>query len=139
MMTDENGNVAKLSKAYDAWAATKGDANVWYDILAEEVSWGSLADGRPGMDFTKPRASKHDVVGYFEGLANDWSMITYIVNDYVAQGDRVVALVECGWTHRKTGKSLMTPKADVWTFKDGKVTEFMEFYDTQGALAACED
>lgn len=133
-MTEDEANVAKLREVYAAWSDTKGSANVWYDILADRVSWGSLADGRPGMDFTRPRASKDEVVGYFEGLAKDWTMEFYIVNDYVAQNGRVVALVESGWKNRNTGKVVKTPKADVWKFQDGKATEFMEFYDTLAAV-----
>ncbi len=137
-MTQEDANVAALRDAYVAWQETRGDANVWYGILADEIAWGSLADGRPGMEFTKPRASKHEVVGYFEGLAEDWSMEFYHINEYVAQDGRVVALGECSWTNRKTGKTVTIPKVDVWMFKDGKATQFMEFYDTQTVLEACE-
>lgn len=41
------------------------------DILADEIAWGSVAAGRPGMEFTRPRASKEEVVSYFEELAHD--------------------------------------------------------------------
>ena len=133
-MTEDDANVAKLRAAYAAYADTKGQADIWYDILSDQVSWGSLADGRPGMDFTKPCASKEEVVAYFDGLAKDWEMEFYIVNDFVAQNGRVVALAESGWKNRHTGKVVKTPKADVWTFKDGKATEFMEFYDTLAAV-----
>ncbi len=138
-MTEEEANVARLRDAYAAWHDTKGDANVWYDILADEIAWGSLADGRPGLDFTRPRASKKEVVGYFEGLAQDWSMEFYFINEYVAQGGRVVALGEMSWTNRKTGKTITIPKVDVWMFQDGKATQFMEHYDTHIAISACEE
>ena len=137
-MTQEDANVAILRRTYAAWAETKGDAKVWLDILADHVAWGSLADGAPGLDFTRPRASKQEVVGYFEGLAKDWSMEFYHVNEYVAQGGRVVALGECSWTNRRSGKTATMPKVDIWQFEDGKVTQFMEFYDTQKAIAASQ-
>ena len=138
MTGEEEANVATLRKAYAAWHDTKGDAEVWYGILADEISFGSLADGKPGMEFTKPCASKAEVVGYFEGLARDWSMEFYHINEYVAQGGRVVALGEISFTNRKTGKKMTIPKVDVWMFQDGKATQFMEHYDTYTALAACE-
>lgn len=137
-MTEEQSNVAILQGAYDAWHESKGDANVWLDILADHVAWGSLADGRPGMEFTKPRASKAEVIGYFEELANDWTMQAYIVNEFVAQGGRVVALCECSWIHTRTGKTVTIPKVDVFLLEDGKITQFMEFYDTQTVIAACD-
>ena len=138
-MTEEEANVARLREAYKAWYETRGDAEVWYDILADEIALGSLADGRPGMEFTKPCASKEEVMGYFEGLARDWLMESYHINEYVAQGGRVVALGEMSWTHRRTGKTVTTPKVDVWLFQDGKATQFMEHYDTHKAILACEE
>ncbi|MCP5080691.1 MAG: nuclear transport factor 2 family protein [Alphaproteobacteria bacterium] len=138
-MTPEEKNVAILRDAYSKWAETKGDANVWMSLLADHVAWGSLADGRPGMEFTQPRASKEEVIGYFDGLAEDWSMEFYHINEYVAQGGRVVALGECSWTNRRTGNTATIPKVDVWMFEDGKVTQFMEHYDTHTVLNAAQE
>ncbi len=36
-MTQEESNVAILRHAYTAWHETKGDANVWYDILSDHI------------------------------------------------------------------------------------------------------
>lgn len=138
-MTQEDTNVEILRKAYATWHRTNGNASAWLDILADEIAWGSLADGRPGMEFTRPRATRDEVMGYFEGLANDWSMEFYHVNEFVAQGGRVVALGECSWTYRKTGKTVTLPKVDVWMLEDGKVTQFMEHYDTHAALQATQE
>ena len=139
MTEQEEANVAILRDAYAAWHETKGDANVWLGILADNVAWGSLADGKPGMEFTRPRASKEEVVGYFEGLAKDWSMEFYHINEYVAQDGRIVALGEMSWTHRRTGKTVTMPKVDVWLFENGKATQFMEHFDTHMAISACEE
>ena len=136
-MQEEELNVALLRNAYAAWHETKGDPSIWIGLLGMELAWGSLADGKPGMEFSRPRASKDEVVGYFQELIEAWSMEFYYINEYVAQGQRVVALGECGWTNRATGKTVKTPKVDIWMFQDGKATQFMEFYDTQTSLAAC--
>lgn len=138
-MTEEESNVALLQATYAAWHRTGGDATVWLDILADEIAWGSLADGRPGMEFTRPRATRDEVMGYFEGLAKDWAMEFYHVNEFVAQGGRVVALGECSWTYRRTGKTVTLPKVDVWLLENGKVIQFMEHYDTHTALQATQD
>ena len=91
------------------------------------------------MEFTKPRASKKEVMGYFEGLAKDWSMNSFVINEYVAQDGRVVALGEMSWTHRRTKKTITIPKVDVWLFEDGRATQFMEHFDTYEAIRACEE
>ena len=46
-MKQEETNVAILREAYAAWHESKGGASIWLEILANEVAWGSLADGRP--------------------------------------------------------------------------------------------
>ncbi|MCP4317287.1 MAG: nuclear transport factor 2 family protein [Hyphomicrobiales bacterium] len=91
------------------------------------------------MEFTKPRASKQDVIGYFEGLANDWSMDFYHINEHVAQGGRVVAIGECSWTHLRNGNTVTIPKVDIWQFEDGKATQLMEHYDTHTVLLASQE
>ncbi len=138
-MSQEDENVAMLRAGYAAWHQTKGDADVWLDILAEHVTWGSLGDGQPGMEFSKSRISKQEVVDYFKELTNDWSMEFYYVSEYVAQGDRVVALGECSWTNKRTKKTVTIPKVDVWKFENGKIVEFMEHFDTHTAIMASQD
>ena len=138
-MTEENNNVEILREAYAAWYETRGDADIWMDILADQVKWGSLADGKPGMEFTKSRASRQEVVEYFKGLLNDWTMEFYHINEYVAQGARVVALGECSWTNKNTGKTATLSKVDVFRFEDGKIVEFMEHFDTHTAMMASQD
>lgn len=46
-----------------------------------------------------------------------------------------MALSQVSFKHKKTGKILNTPKADFHKFRDGKICEFFEFYDTAQALA----
>ena len=51
-MTQANPNVAILQQVYSEWHKTKGDPSVLLDILADEIRWGSAADGKPGMDLS---------------------------------------------------------------------------------------
>ncbi len=62
----------------------------------------------------------------------------YTVDEYVAQGDRVVAIGRTGWRNRETGKAFDTPKVDVVRFRDGQIVEFFELYDTAMVLASSE-
>ena len=41
----------------------------------------------------------------------------YTVEEYIAQGDVVVARGSTAWTNKKTGKVADTPKIDFWRFK----------------------
>lgn len=65
-----------------------------------------------------------------------WDMVYFRVNEYIAQNDRVVALGEVSFRHKKSGKIAVTPKTDIHRLCDGKICEFFEFYDTADAIAA---
>jgi len=130
-------NVAKLKQAYREWHDTKGKSvQGWLDLMADNVRVRSLAAGAPGVEFTKAAHSKQEFVRYFQGLLADWEMIHYTTDLFIAEGDHVAMRGSTAWRHRKTGRVVDTPKADFWTFREGKAVEFHEFYDTAGLIAA---
>jgi uncharacterized protein len=130
-------NVGKLRRAYQLWHDTRGSsAQHWLDLMADNVRMRSLTAGAPGMDFTKANHGKAEAAQYFAGLSADWEMIHFTPAEFIAQGDRVVVLSTCAFRHRKTGKVAESPKADVFRFRDGRIVEFFEFFDTARALAA---
>ena len=132
----EHDNVEILRSLYEKWGDQTLEASNWLDLLADDVQWRSIGDGAPGMEFSSASRGKNEVARYFEGLADDWEMLHYNVDEFVAQGDRVVVIGRCGWKSRNTGKTLDTPKVDIFRMRDGKVTEFYEFFDTAKALEA---
>jgi len=139
METADPKNLAKLKDTYRAWHTTKGKSvDVWMDLFAENVRLRSLAGGRPGAAFTEEVRSKAQMGQYFSGLLNDWQMIHYTTDEFIVDGNRIAMRGSTAWSNRKTGRVVETRKADFVTFKDGKIVEFEEFYDTAGLLAALE-
>ncbi len=135
----ENENVKRLREAYASWNDTKGRSmEKWMGLMDDAVRFRSLAGGATGMEFTLDCHNKIDLGRYFAGLAEDWEMIHYTPEDYIAEGDRVVVLSRCAWRNRKTGKTVETPKADIFRFSEGKVIDFFEFYDTARTLACAQ-
>jgi len=63
-------------------------------------------------------------------------MLDWHVDQFIAQGDRVVVLSRCTWRYKRTGKTVSTPKADSWRLADGKAVEYFEYYDTAQVHAA---
>ncbi|MCX7311242.1 MAG: nuclear transport factor 2 family protein [Hyphomicrobiales bacterium] len=137
-MGDETRNVEILKAAYQRWSDSKGkSADDWLRICAENIAFGSLAQGAPqGAAYLTAYSNRDALWDYFMGLARDWDMVEASMDHYVAQGDRVVAIGSCTWRYKKTGKVVSTPKADSWRFSDGKAVEFFEFYDTAQVHAA---
>ena len=137
-MADEARNVEILKKAYGRWSESLGGSvDDWLAICDPNISFGSLAQGAPeGARYLTEYRSRDALKDYFAGLERDWSMIEYAMQNFVAQGDRVVVLGRCAWRYKKTGKVVWTHKADSWRFANGKAVEYFEFYDTAQVHAA---
>lgn len=136
-MTIESTNVAILKDAYQRWHDSKGaSVDHWMSLMTDDIRFRSLAEGAAPMAFTRAASTKDSVRQYFAGLAADWEMIYFRTNEFIAQNDRVVVLSEVSFRFRKTGKVAVTPKADIHRFRDGKICEFFEFYDTAVAASA---
>ena len=132
-------NVAKLKDAYRQWHETKGGSvKLWLDLMADHVRVRSLAAGAPAATFTSEVNSKADFERYFTGLLEEWEMIDYKTTVFIAEGEHVAMRGSTAWRHRRTGRIVDTPKADFWTFHDGKVVEFYELYDTAALFAAAQ-
>jgi ketosteroid isomerase-like protein len=137
-MADEASNVEILKPIYQHWGDSKGaSVDEFMNLCADNIAFGSLAQGTPeGARYLTGYDSRAALKEYFAGLARDWDMLDWRTNEFIAQGDRVVALVQCTWRYKKTGKVVSTPKVDIWRFANGKAVEFFEFYDTAQVHAA---
>lgn len=137
----ENENVKILKRGYDLWFESKGEASqYWFDLMADDVEWASVVDERsPGMEFSRDCTGKTEVLKNFELLAQSWEMERCHVDEFIAQGERVVALGTCCWKNKRTGKLVETKKADIFRMREGKILEFCEYYDTAKAISAASD
>ncbi|WP_201831326.1 nuclear transport factor 2 family protein [Microvirga zambiensis] len=136
-MAAQTEHVAILKDAYAQWVDARGnDCGCWMNIIADDVSLGSLAEGSPEVPFTTRRTTKSGVQAYLDDLMRDWEMISHSMNDFIAQDDRVAVIGRAIWRNKGTGKIADTRKVDIWRFQDGKVVDFEEYYDTARLIAA---
>jgi ketosteroid isomerase-like protein len=137
MGATEDRHVELLRHVYDEWRRSKGsNSGAWLEVLAPSIAFRSLGASTPVIGFARNGVSAADVESYFADLGRDWEMLDYVVEDMIAQGDRVAVLSHCSWRNRNTGKVADTMKADFFRFADGKVVEFAELFDTAGAVEA---
>lgn len=136
-MSQAEANKALLTDIYRQWHETRGGCVA--ELLchfADDVNFGSLAEGAAPVAFTTRRIGKQELQGYFDGLTSAWAMDYYKIDDMIAEGDRVAVVCSTCWTNKATGKPAETPKVDVWQFQDGKAIAFYEYYDTAKLLGA---
>ena len=53
-----------------------------------------------------------------------------VPDQFVAEGDTVVALGACRWKHKSTGAPAEVKMVHVWTVADGKLATFQQHIDT---------
>ena len=136
-MSDTESNKKLLKEAYARWSSSKGaSVGDWMALADDDISFGSLAEGAEAVSFTAPIRGKEALRAYFDGLLGAWTMINYTVDEYIAEGDSVVAVGATSWKNKHTGKTFDTRKVDVWKFRNRKAVDFYEYYDTAKVAAA---
>ena len=136
-MSNEVANVEILKEAYRQWHETKGKSvDQFFSFFDENISFGSAPRGAAPLTFAKQYNNREALKAYFDQLLADWAMVHYTIDEYVAQGDAVVARGSTAWTNKATGRTAETPKVDFWRFRDGKAVEFYEYFDTACVAAA---
>ena len=127
---------ANTQTAMDGYAAFgRGDVPAILELLTDDIEWVN-----PGPPDVIPGAGTHRgkeaVAGFFGTLAQNTDFQTFEPREFIAQGDKVVALIYSEATVRSTGRSVVDHAAHVWTFRDGKVARFEVIQDTAAIVAA---
>jgi ketosteroid isomerase-like protein len=126
-------NTRVVQSAYEAFG--RGDIAALAEVMADDIEW--VDPGDPDDD---PNAGmfkgKDAVLGWFGGVASTLDYTMFEPREFVAQDDKVVALVYSEATVRDTGRAFVNPEAHVWTFRDGKIARFQSYHDTAAAAAA---
>jgi len=75
-MSDADRNVAVLKDAYKKWSDTLGSSvDDWMSICAEQISFGSIAEGPPGAAYLTQFQSRDALKEYFAGLERDFALL----------------------------------------------------------------
>jgi len=109
-LSQETTNVEVLKEAYRRWNDTLGGSvDHFFSFVDDKISFGSVPRGAAPLEFATQYNSKNDLRGYFDALLADWKMVHYTIDEYIAQGDAVVARGSTSWTNKQTGKTAETP------------------------------
>jgi hypothetical protein len=73
-------------------------------MVADDLKFGSLAEGAPPMAFARSYSNRHALAAYFAGLRAEWDMIHYTADEFVAQGDVVFVRGSTAWRHKKPAR-----------------------------------
>jgi uncharacterized protein len=123
-------NIETIRNAYAAFS--RGDLPSVLGAFDDGIQW--ITPGN--TDLAGERNGKEEVTGFFRTLKEHWEFLAFEPAEYVASGDRVVALGRYEVRSRQTGRTVASHWAMVWTFRAGKAVRFQEYTDTSALEAA---
>lgn len=122
----EQDNTSLVQKVYAAFG--KGDLQTILDHLAPGVEWA--LDGPAVIPYSGRRIGPDQVRQFFEALGTTQDNHRLIIDDTIAQGDKVATIGRYSATVKATGKRIDCAVAHIFTIQDGKITKFVDFADT---------
>ena len=117
-----------------------------YNKFGEGDIAGILAKCTDNVDWIMPeienasfggqRRGRDAVSEFFSRMDAEEEVLTFEPKEFIAQGDRVVALGKYAAQVRATGNTYESDWVHVFTVKDGKIASFQEFFDNAAATRA---
>jgi ketosteroid isomerase-like protein len=132
-MSDQE-NVGVVQKAFENFKS--GNIEAILNQLTDEVEW-RLPDIE-NVPFAGARRGRAQVAEFFSILAGAQDTLSFEPREFVAQGDKVVAMGSYVWRVKSTGREYGGEWAHVFTVRDGKIEGFHEYMDSAAARAAFE-
>ena len=130
-MSDDD-KVGVVRRAYENFKT--GNIAGVLDSVTDDVDW--RLPEMSGVGFGGRRSGREEVAGFFSSLAEGQDTVSFEPREFVAQGDKVVALGTYLWRVKKNGREYGGEWAHVFTVRDGKIAGFHEYMDSAAAVAA---
>jgi ketosteroid isomerase-like protein len=96
--------------------------------VTDDIDWQVL--GLKELPHTGPQRGRDQLARFFEKVAAQTDIQRFEPREYIAQGDKVVALGYYGGRSKATGRPLQSEWVMVFTLRNGKVARFREYADT---------
>lgn len=123
---NETNNTQIVKDAYEKFQ--NGNIEGLLNLMSDDIDWKTPTVA--GASLTGQRNGRENVAKFFDELAESEDFSDFQPTEYIAQGDRVVVLGKSAGTVKPTSRNFETDWVHIFTVKDGKVTSFLEFFDT---------
>ena len=130
----ESQNIETVRGVYAAFL--RGDISGILHHMDESIV--CLLPGSAAVPVSGTRRGLREVERFFEDLRNLVEFTAFEIREYIAQGNRVVALIHYEGRYRPTGKSFAADSAALWTLGNGRAIRYQEFTDTEALAKAAE-
>lgn len=123
---DEKENTSVIQNIFAAFRT--GDVPFILNAVTDDIDWQMF--GLKELPHTGPHRGRDQVARFLEAVAAETEVEKFEPREYIAQGDKVVALGYYRGTSRVSGRPLQSEWAMIFTLRDGKVSRFREYADT---------
>lgn len=114
--------------------AERPDMKPLLSLYSDDVEWHVPA--MENVPFAGPRRGIAGVRDFFAAITEGLEVLQFEPREYIAQGDKVVALGRYSWRVRATGREFSSDFAHVCTIRNGKIVRFHEYMDTAAEVRA---
>ena len=123
---NEQENTKLVKRVYEMFKS--GDVEGFLSMFSDDVSWETpVIENTP---FNGKISGKENLVKWLTAYNEAEEMTVFEQDEFIAQGDRVVMLGHSETRGKSTNKEFATNLVHIMTVKDGKVTEFLELFDS---------
>ncbi len=129
---NEQQNIEIAKRCYETFSAD--DIPALLELFAEDIKW--RAPQIEGAPYSGNYDGRDEVGGFFSTLGETEEFSNFEPREYIAQDDRVVVLGSMTATVNDTGREYQSDWVHIFTLRDGKVADFLEFFDTAAASKA---
>ena len=123
---NEKGNIEVVKEAYEAFGSS--DISALLNFFAEDIKW--RAPEVEGAPYTGNYDGREAVGEFFSLLGETEDFTRFEPREFIAQNDKVVVLGSMTAKINETGREYSSDWVHIFTLLDGKISEFLEFYDT---------
>ena len=125
-------NLDIIKSTYEGKTSEENGRNL-AKYVAEDISWTEAK----GFPYAGTYIGLEEIErNVFSRLGSEWLDYKFTPEDYVAEGDYVVAYGTYSGVYKKTDKSIKARVAHLWQLKNGKIISFEQFVDSQIINAA---
>jgi ketosteroid isomerase-like protein len=128
----ENQNIDTVRSMYAAFR--RGDIPGILQQMDESIVF--VLPGSAVVRTSGTRRGLREVERFLEDLQTLVEFTTFETREYIAQGNRVVALLHYEGRYKPTGRSFSADASALWTLGNGRAIRFQEFTDTEALVRA---
>ncbi len=134
---NQQANTQTVQQVYENFKGTSfrsADMQSLLGLCSDDVEW--QVPEMENVRYCGKRRGIESVRDFFSAIADDLELLQFEPQEFIAQGDKVVALGHYSWRVKATGREFSSEWAHVYTVRDGKIIRFHEYMDTAAEFRA---